>query len=434
MSSSVSAFGVAFGLGLSESAFGVSLWVLAFGVGLRCRPSASAFGVGVGVGLPSDRARAWDRAAPFHRGIRYTALLAAIWRETTTTWELLPTTGFPDEAALHQLVERAPRLLPLAGAPDLVVIGREVQLGTGYADLLAVEREGRLVVIEVKLAKNAEARRAVISQVLAYASYLHGTDLETLEADVLKKHLRPRGFATLADAAASNDQSASFDPQAFSDNLQRNLREGRFRLVIVLDSAPADLVRLAGYLETIADKLVIDLVTVSAYEVGGTRIMVPQRVDAERRAEDAPARPSSPSKGVLTDGAEVFEAAIENAKPEERANLRKIVAWARALEKEGIVELTSFAGKAERWILLPRLQPDNAGLVSIWNDGRIQIGFWRSVFQKWAPDFIAPVEAKTGVAMGQGTSIRGVDEELLGLLAAAYRAAAGAARGARQAL
>ena len=78
--------------------------------------------------------------------------------------------GFPDEATLHTLVEEAPQLLPLAGSPQLTIVGREVQLGAGWADLIAVEPTGRVVVIEIKLAKNAEARRAVISQVLTYAA------------------------------------------------------------------------------------------------------------------------------------------------------------------------------------------------------------------------------------------------------------------------
>ena len=87
--------------------------------------------------------------------------MASIWVSSGEGWDLLPPTGFPDERTLHALVERSPELLPLAGAPQLVVLGREVPLGGGYADLLAVEPPGRLVLIEVKLAANAEARRAV---------------------------------------------------------------------------------------------------------------------------------------------------------------------------------------------------------------------------------------------------------------------------------
>jgi hypothetical protein len=56
-----------------------------------------------------------------------------------------------------------------------------VQLASGSADLLAVEPNGRLVVIEVKLANNAEARRAVVAQVLTYAAYLHGAPLHLVD-------------------------------------------------------------------------------------------------------------------------------------------------------------------------------------------------------------------------------------------------------------
>jgi RecB family endonuclease NucS len=60
--------------------------------------------------------------------------------------------------------------LPKSYARPLTVLGREVRLGNGYADLLAVESTGRLVVIEVKLSTNAESRRAVVAQVLSYAA------------------------------------------------------------------------------------------------------------------------------------------------------------------------------------------------------------------------------------------------------------------------
>jgi hypothetical protein len=111
--------------------------------------------------------------------------------------------GFADEPALRGLVEEAPQLLPLSGAPQLVVVGREVAPGGGYADLLAVEAAGRLAVIEVKLARNPEARRAVVAQVLTYAAFLNGIDVATLERDVLGRQLRDRGYDSLAGAIAA---------------------------------------------------------------------------------------------------------------------------------------------------------------------------------------------------------------------------------------
>ena len=93
--------------------------------------------------------------------------MSAIWAaDRGGAGRPLTQAGFPDEAALHDLVEKAPRMLPLAGSPRLTVLGREVRLGGGYADLLAVESSGRLVIIEVKLAGNAEARRAALDGAL----------------------------------------------------------------------------------------------------------------------------------------------------------------------------------------------------------------------------------------------------------------------------
>jgi len=100
--------------------------------------------------------------------------MSAIWQLTESGgWKLLDRTGFQDELALHRLVERSPEILPLSGKPHLVVLGREVVLGGNKADLIGVETTGRPVVLEVKLAQNAESRRAVAAQVLTYAAFLH---------------------------------------------------------------------------------------------------------------------------------------------------------------------------------------------------------------------------------------------------------------------
>jgi hypothetical protein len=350
--------------------------------------------------------------------------MAAIWSRSTAKWAPLAPAGFPDEARLHDLIDEAPHMLPLSGAPRLTVVGREVQLGAGYADLLAVERDGRVAVIEIKLARNAEARRAVVSQVLAYASYLHGLSSEAFE-ELLMQHLRRRGASSLAALLQATDQEGSFDPEVFQAGLAASLAEGRFRLVFVLDSAPDELVRLSGYLESIADKVVIDLVTITAYQVDGTALMVPQRMDPGRREAAPPGvRGGSKQTGTTTPGADAFERSIQSAEQPERDRLTRLLRWARQVEAEGLAELSSFKGLLERWILLPRLRPDNAGLVTLWNEGGAAIQYWRSVFDRRAPEFISKVEAKLGRPIGQGTTTRDFDDELLALLLEAYRVAA----------
>jgi hypothetical protein len=86
----------------------------------------------------------------------------------------------------------APQVLPLSGEPRLIIVGREVRLGSGYAGLVAIESTGRIAIIEIELAANAESRRAVIAQVLAYAAFLDQASFDEAEA-ILEQGLRERG-------------------------------------------------------------------------------------------------------------------------------------------------------------------------------------------------------------------------------------------------
>ncbi len=94
--------------------------------------------------------------------------MTAIWQNDGSGWHLLSPTGFANEEKLHTLVEKAPHLLPLAGTPRLIVLGREVQLGNGYADLVAIEPTGRIARIEQSIMpiKQGNTTREVSQELL----------------------------------------------------------------------------------------------------------------------------------------------------------------------------------------------------------------------------------------------------------------------------
>lgn len=81
--------------------------------------------------------------------------MSGIWVKSKDGWKTAASQKFGLEKDLHELAEENIHMLPVAGSPNLVVIGSEVSLGSGWADLLAVETTGRPVIIEVKLARNA---------------------------------------------------------------------------------------------------------------------------------------------------------------------------------------------------------------------------------------------------------------------------------------
>ena len=142
--------------------------------------------------------------------------MTGIWTQDAEGWKLSPPEGFVDEAALHDLIEQTPEMLPLSGTPTLLILGREVSLGSGYADLLAVETSGRPVIIEVKLAQNNEARRAVVAQILAYAAN-HGTTRPQLEGRV-GDGLRRSGHSSLVEALRATQEDA-LDADEFTASL-----------------------------------------------------------------------------------------------------------------------------------------------------------------------------------------------------------------------
>ena len=71
--------------------------------------------------------------------------------------------------------------------------------------------------------------------------------------------------------------------------------------------------------------------------------------------------------------------------------------------------------------------PDNAGLVTIWNDRQqpyIQV--WRSVFERRAPKAIESVERVIEpTRIGQGNTLQSITPEILEALTQAYKEATG---------
>ena len=291
--------------------------------------------------------------------------MSDIWQKDGEKWSLVGPSDFRNEQELHDRIVEAPEMLPLGGQPRIVAAYREVPLGGGSADVLAFGDNGRPVVIEVKLSRNAEARRAVVAQALAYAAALHRTTVEQLEGDILSSHLQQNGHASLADAIGEEEVDAG----EFYGNLARHLAEGSFRIVFVLDEAPAPLVRLTGYLEAIAGSILVDLVTVSAYEVNGAHILLPQRVDPEHVPERPPAQPSSTRwsrPSPTSRGAAQFRGVVEAVQDvAKRERLGQIVDWAENYSAGGLWRIFTSEGKTGHGLLL-RLPDENVTIAAIY--------------------------------------------------------------------
>lgn len=355
--------------------------------------------------------------------------MSGIWTKTNNEWRAALPRKFKDEKELHDLVEENIGMLPLAGSPHLFVLGREVRLGGGSVDLLAVEATGRPVIAEVKLAWSPEAKRAIVAQVLSYASTLQGFDVESLTRGPLHKSLDEIGHATILEAVEAQDQEEAVDTDRFEASLQEYLTNGMFRLVLILDETSVELERLVTYLDTVTrQSLTIDLVTFGIYDVNGTEVAMPQRISSDPSSVlDATA--SSPyrsaSKVIRSEGPDTFVDSVAGIDGEDRAVFDRLVEWAKEMAEIPGVKLSTSAGvDRNRFTLLPKLITENAGLVTIWNDNRRPyLSFWRSVFERRAPNSIAKVEEAADLEISQGNVTGEVSNKLLDALRQAYREA-----------
>ncbi|MDE2718855.1 MAG: hypothetical protein OXI33_17830 [Chloroflexota bacterium] len=193
--------------------------------------------------------------------------MGGIWVKKRDARRTAASRKFGLQKDLHGLAEENLHMLPLAGSPKLVVVGRDVSLGTGKrADLLAVEMTGRPVIIEVKLARNTQARETIVAQALSYAAWLRGSRVKDLERGPLREYLHERGHGSILEAVQAQNQHDEIDAGAFVEAMEDCLSNGAFRLVLLLDDTSAELERIVDDLDAVTKKAVkIDLITVSGF-------------------------------------------------------------------------------------------------------------------------------------------------------------------------
>lgn len=188
-------------------------------------------------------------------------LLIPSW-EDTGTFQLLQRevrekSDHYTEWWLQQLIHRCPESLPIQEIDPnlgrLIPVGMELPTPAGFVDNLFVTPQGNIVIVECKLWRNPEARRAVVTQVIDYAQSMANWRYEDFERaikksiDENKKTIDKTLFQIIADAFGNDPE---VDETSFIDAIQRNLRLGRLLLLIAGDGIREGAEGLVDYLQT----------------------------------------------------------------------------------------------------------------------------------------------------------------------------------------
>ena len=140
------------------------------------------------------------------------------------------------ETLLQELLDENPGILPVADFDEsfgpVMSLGREIM----GIDNLFISPNGRLTVVETKLWRNPQATRHVLAQILDYASRLAALDYEKFETHCGSANRSPvsasSGLYRMVTEAFPDETGGEAE---FIDSLQKNLRTGRFLLLVVGD-------------------------------------------------------------------------------------------------------------------------------------------------------------------------------------------------------
>jgi hypothetical protein len=157
-----------------------------------------------------------------------------------------------NEDWLQNLIQTHPGLIPASDIEacfsNLVPVLREFTLPSGFLDNFFVTPDGYPVLVEVKLWKNQEARRKVIAQILEYAKDFAALSYDDINAEIHKQNKGRTWGANPLHEIVATYTAEMLDESLFVDRVSRNLREGRFLLLILGDGVREEMAALANYL------------------------------------------------------------------------------------------------------------------------------------------------------------------------------------------
>ncbi len=153
------------------------------------------------------------------------------------------------EKHIQRLVFDHPEVLPIQELDDsfapALPVGLEVGTKVGPIDALYISPSGGITVVETKLWRNPEARREVVGQIIDYATALSSWSYERLD-----EACRSASGLSLWELVSSHAGGDLPDGEAgFIDAVSKNLRHGRFLLLVVGDGIREEVERMTSYVQ-----------------------------------------------------------------------------------------------------------------------------------------------------------------------------------------
>lgn len=196
---------------------------------------------------------------------------------------LIEKSAFRDEKMLQEYIRKNPEVIPIYEMEEdkkLFVAKREFPTSSGPIDAIAVDKDGDIYVVETKLYKNSDKRK-VVAQALDYGAALwkHFNDFNDFLI-ILSNETRKNFGIDFQDKVTDFFEIDEDELEYMIESLRGNLREGKFKFVILMDSIEERLKDLILYVN---QNSLFDIYAVQLeyYEFEKYRIIIPKLFGAE---------------------------------------------------------------------------------------------------------------------------------------------------------
>lgn len=190
--------------------------------------------------------------------------------------------GF-NEDWLQKVIHDNPQTYPVENSLNanqkIISLGREINSGSGYIDILLLSSNADLIVVETKLWRNPEKSRTVLAQVIDYAKELSNWDYDDLNNAVIMAQRNHKLEKTRSLRGIIADEFQNIDQTDFIDTLAQNLQSGFLSLSIIGDKISPNLLLLSDTIQSSPGlNYTLSLIEMKLFYYGEDIILIPDIV------------------------------------------------------------------------------------------------------------------------------------------------------------
>jgi len=154
---------------------------------------------------------------------------------------------------LQNVIHNNPYTYPIENPLDnelkIISLGREINSGAGYIDILLLTSDADIIIVETKLWRNPEKSRTVLAQVIDYAKEISNWGYDDLNDAIITSQRNQKLEKTLSLREIINKEFANQDQTDFIDVLIQNLDQSNLKLSIIGDKISPNLLLLSDTIQ-----------------------------------------------------------------------------------------------------------------------------------------------------------------------------------------